>query len=173
LINDESINVNKTSVEDLVTSTAKELFSYVERWAQWNPDVCYLESQPLGQMARNVKTKTLSHIIQSLLIAKNIPVKFVSPKLKLCGIPQDGIKTYSQNKKFAVESVITLLKQKDQKWCEWFQQLKGKKDDLADALLQAYYGSLIKEKKPRSKTKRAKIDSHEKTEKILSVDLEM
>jgi hypothetical protein len=132
IIDDESVNVNKTSLEDLVTLTAEKFSKVVH---DWDCEVCYLELQPMGQMARNVKTKTLSHIFQSILLSKGIRVKFVSPKLKLQGLEAA---TYAANKKFAVDAAYKILGESS--WKSVLDDAK-KKDDLADAFMQGLFAA--------------------------------
>jgi hypothetical protein len=132
IIEDEALNVNKTSVEDLVKVSAANFGDVV---AKWSCEVAYLELQPLGQMARNVKTKTLSHIFQAMLLARGIRVEFVSPKLKLAGLDAGS---YGQNKKFAVDTAYKFVA--DSPWKETLDRAK-KKDDLADALVQGIYAA--------------------------------
>lgn len=175
IIADESINVNESTTDVLITKSAALLGSVVKKWSDWKPDIAYLENQPLGQMARNVKTKTLSHVMQALLIANGIPVQFVSPKKKLAGM--EAVSSYYDNKKFAVLATTNVLENCGlTKWLEWFQTLTGKRDDLADALLQGYHAGkaalvarLPKTRKPRTKRKR---DSHAEAQAavILEVD---
>ena len=148
----------------------------VDTWTTCHPDVVYLESQPLGQMARNVKTKTLSHVIQAFMQAREIRVEFVSPKKKLKGMGITG--SYGDNKKFAIEKSLSLLKECGQStWHEWFESKGGKKDDLADALLQGYYAAkdeLVKSSKPvktRAPRKKQKRDSHADTEAAVKSEL--
>jgi hypothetical protein len=97
-------------------------------------DLVLLESQPMGiAAARNLKTKVLSHILQSKLIEMGVEVVFRSPRLKLRDMPEQG--TYAQNKKYAVQETLRLIK-----GTEWEEYFVGhdKKDDLADCYLQAY-----------------------------------
>ena len=139
MICEDDLNINKTTLEDLITRASPCLSKLVDEWASWlGPDnaVVYLEAQPLGPMACNVKTKTLSHVLQALLLAKRIRVAFISPKLKLRGLCADA--TYTQNKAWAVKQVAELL---TPAWLTWFEARKHKKDDLADALLQGYIGA--------------------------------
>jgi hypothetical protein len=170
ILNDESMNVNETTTDILIAKSAPLLGSLVEKWAEWKPDIAFLETQPLGQMARNVKTKILSHIMQALLLARGISVQFVSPKKKLKDMENVG--SYSDNKKFAIEATIKVLEStKSTVWLENFKSLKGKRDDLADAFLQGYYAgqSALVAKAPKTKkirTKR-KRDSHSETLQVL------
>jgi hypothetical protein len=141
---DAAANVNSLTLEELVRRTVPSVWSTIKAWAKWpsgdqqRPDVAYLECQPLGQMARNVKTKTLSHIMQALLLAEGIPVAFVSPRKKLLGMATTG--SYADNKKFAIASCMRVLRDHSlHEWAARFDDLGGKRDDLADALLQGYY----------------------------------
>ena len=174
ILSDESINVNDSTTDVLITKSAKLLRELVLKWSLRKPDIAYLENQPLGQMARNVKTKTLSHVMQALLISYDIPVQFVSPKKKLQGM--EGVGSYSDNKKFAVAATVKLLENEKSDWLSWFQEVSGKKDDLADALLQGFHAgkSSIIAKQPKvkkSRTKR-KRDSHADASAVVFKDVE-
>lgn len=170
ILKDETINVNDTTTDILIAKSASALGCLVDRWAEWKPDIAFLETQPLGQMARNVKTKILSHIMQALLLAKGILVQFVSPKKKLKSM--DMVGTYSDNKKHAVEMTLKLLESHNLPlWLDKFKSLKGKRDDLADAFLQGYYAgkSALVVKGPKIKKERVKRkrDAHSDTLKSL------
>ena len=182
------ININTTCLEDLIQLTAKSVSNLIETFKNENPIIAYLESQPLGPMARNVKTKTLSHILQTLLIAKDIKVEFISPKKKLKGMNVDFTKSYTNNKKYAVEKVKEILGyeeeenlqtdlqteekttifKKHEQWIKKFMEY-SKKDDLADAFLQGLYSARELFIKPKKATKKgnagATKDNKEKTKK--------
>jgi hypothetical protein len=168
---DEEANVNQTSVEDLIRLTGKNLRDTVNAWIEFKPEKAFLETQPMGLMARNVKTKILSHVIQAFFLADGIPVQFISPKTKLKGMETSG--SYSENKKFAVIKTREILSQYNLKeWSEKYE-LSGKKDDLADAFLQGYYAVKMGDKKPKKTLlgKRKKRDAHQETEKIVGLEL--
>lgn len=189
VIVDEDINVNTSTLEVLIEKSSKHFGNLVSKWAEWNPTIAFLESQPLGQMARNMKTKTLSHILQALLLARGIQVKFVSPKKKLLGMEGEG--GYSENKKYSVEATCRILQKLElDVWYNWFHQKKGKRDDLADAFLQGYYAGkhflFEKDKahkkrnskanigdKDKPKTKKAKRNAHAETEDIVKSELDI
>ena len=170
------VNINKASLEDLVNNSAPSIQTTILDWCKWpnsdlKPEIAYLELQPLGQMARNVKTKTLSHIFQTLLLAHGIPVQFVSPKKKLAGA---DLNSYAGNKKFAVDSTEKIL---EGEWQEWFRSCKGKRDDLADAFLQGYYTakqSFVQKPKRESKAKqpRAKRACFTKAQESACLDID-
>jgi len=174
LLTNDDINVNTATMEDLVRQSAPLLASVIETWTSFKPDIVYLENQPLGMMARNVKTKTLSHIMQALLLAKGFTVKFVSPQRKLKGMVEAG--SYGDNKKFAIASCSKLLGECGlHAWKEKFEEKGGKKDDLADAFLQGYYAArndMKPAKVPKEKKTKKKRDSHQETEQVLQVELE-
>lgn len=181
LIADASVNVNEATTEDLVRLAMPALAVVVRRWAAAKPDVAYLESQPLGQMARNVKTKTLSHVLQALLLAEGIAVQFVSPKRKLLGMSREDPASYAGNKKFAIAASAKLLEDLGLgTWYAWFTGVGGKRDDLADALLQGYYAAkaalVTRGAKPRARvagpSKKRKRDAHAEAEAAVAGDLE-
>jgi hypothetical protein len=170
----DNVNVNDTSLDELIRLTVPAVANILEFWVKWpgqtdiKPTIAFLEQQPLGMQARNVKSKTLSHVIQGLLISKGIPVVFISPQKKLKYMEKTG--NYSDNKKFAVEETLRLLHSIDpndssNRWLQHFNSFK-KKDDLADSFLQGLYASkdyilaLIKEdaKQLRNSKKRVLLD---------------
>ena len=175
---DDTVNVNETSLDELIKITVPSLAKVIEEWSSWpsllgsfndKPDIVFLEQQPLGMQARNVKTKTLSHVIQSLLISKNIPVFFISPQKKLKFMSETSSSSYSANKKFAVEETVKILQHAGaSKWIDFLHSFK-KQDDLADCFLQGLYGgrdhlaTIEKEKFKEEKRKRklnAKLATH-------------
>lgn len=154
LLDNESIpNINKATLDDLIKIATPTINTVVEVWQSYEPSIIYLENQPLGPMARNTKTKTLSHIFQVLLLSKQLEVKFVSPTLKLRGMEKKKGSSYTENKKFAIESCKHLLQEDEtnQVWKDWFVSYAGKKDDLADAFLQGYFAYFNVKKKPTKK----------------------
>jgi len=112
-------------------------------------ELVFLEQQPLGTgeaAARNIKTKVLSHVLQALIIhelGSAIPIYFISPKKKLRHaslVLGHAPTSYSENKKAAKLLAPILLEQLgDDDTSKTFRKRKGKKDDLADAMLQAVY----------------------------------
>jgi hypothetical protein len=187
LLPNVEVNVNTASLEDLINLTSHKITELVSHWTSQKPFIAYLESQPLGQMARNVKTKTLSHILQTLLLSNNIKVEFISPKKKLKGMNVDLTKSYTNNKKYAVEKVKEILGayeedlqtdlqteekttifKKHEQWIKKFMEY-SKKDDLADAFLQGLYSARELFIKPKKATKKgnagASKDNKEKTKK--------
>ena len=172
---DESIqiNINDTSIEQLINICSQKLTQTIEQWSTHNLEIAYMESQPLGQMARNVKTKTLSHIMQCLLLGKGVKVEFISPKKKLKGMQQTG--SYYENKKFAVEKTRELLKDNLVNLTKLGEH--SKKDDLADCFLQGLYAAresfiIKKVRKTNTKVKKPKRDTHTKTQNSLIIDLD-
>jgi hypothetical protein len=129
---DDRVNVNKTSLEQLVHECTPLLRPILDSWK--HAKLVLLESQPMGiAAARNLKTKVLSHIIQSHLVEMGIPVVFRSPRLKLRDMPEQG--SYAQNKKYAVQETLRIIA--GTSWEPFFKS-NSKKDDLADCFLQAY-----------------------------------
>jgi hypothetical protein len=156
-------NINKATLDALIKDSALKIKDVVEEWSLLCPDIVYLENQPLGPMARNTKTKSLSHIFQAMLVCKGINVTFVSPSLKLRGMESKG--SYAENKKFAVASCASILEEcKQFEWKTWFLENKGKKDDLADAFLQGYHAS--KQQQEKSTTTKKKSNKKLKIEMV-------
>lgn len=142
-------NVNLTTIETLVNVATPKIFELVKTWKDSNPEIIFLEQQPMGIMSKNIKTKILSHIFQSLLVSQNLKVEFISPKRKLLGLAD---RNYAENKKFAITSTEdVLIKYGLTEDLDKFNSYKGKKDDLADCFLQGYYGVLYQNINKKSK----------------------
>lgn len=177
LLSDTLVNVNQTSLDELIRLTVPSVAKIMETWTKWPgqpslmPMVAFLEQQPLGMQARNVKSKTLSHVIQGLLIAHGIPVVFVSPQKKLKYMEQSG--SYSDNKKFAIVETERLLSSIDPNessnvWLKHFHSFK-KRDDLADSFLQGLYSSkdyLVTLAKEEAKACKLKVKQDEEPKRI-------
>jgi hypothetical protein len=142
---DHTVNVNKTSIEELVLPFTNCIVKHLDQWLA-DVDTVFIESQPMGR-TKNVKTKILSHILQSYIQQKKstLIVQFIHPSLKLKDMV--GPRTYRENKKFAIqkteELLGTQLRLNAAKCKELF--VHKKRDDLADAFLQGYYASFIRE----------------------------
>ena len=145
---DDSINVNATSLEFFIEPFTKLCLTIVDRLPLDEIDAVLIESQPMGHgrsfggtsmggSPRNLKTKVLSHILQSLLIQRGYStanIHFISPMLKLreCPIPYRE-RNYKDNKKWAIEKTLQLIGLAHD---ELF--IGSKRDDLADCFLQGY-----------------------------------
>jgi len=155
---DSSINVNKTSIENLTIPFTKEVQNVLHDWLEF-ATVVYIESQPMGR-TKNVKTKILSHILQILCYQENpdMEIHFVHPSLKLKEMI--GPREYKLNKKYAIEKTSELIE--DANLCvtrELCNELfVGKKrDDLADAFLQGYYAAcLVSDEKTKNSSSSSK-----------------
>jgi hypothetical protein len=147
---DENINVNATSLEFFVEPFTKLCVSIVQRLKDMDCiDAILIESQPMGHgrsfggtsmggSPRNLKTKVLSHILQSIFIQNGLnaeKIHFISPMLKLreCPTPYRE-RNYKDNKKWAIEKTLQLIEKTS--WNELF--VGSKRDDLADCFLQGY-----------------------------------
>lgn len=165
-IPDMDTNLNKVDIADCVPMFIAALRDHKDELTQ--VDVALLETQPVGRvfgantkLVSNVKTKVLSHILQAFLLEHNVPAKFVSSKLKL-GCVDKELETYKDKKQAAIELVSTILPSclgtdsDGKSWTEVWSKKKGKKDDLADCLLQGIIAGREKVKKPRAK--KAKVE---------------
>ena len=92
------------------------------------------------QMKANMKILTACTF--TYFYNKNIECKIYSPSHKLNCCPEistatklKGKKKYNFNKKKAIEHCVCLLSG-DEKWTEFFNNKRSKKDDLADCYLQ-------------------------------------
>ena len=109
------------------------------------PTAVLIEQQPGGKFV-NVSMKALSHVLQTFLYLKapHIPIHFVSARKKLqtADSHEKGTeqkKRYRSNKQFAKEAALELLQShvyNSDRALATFTG-RGKKDDLADSLLQA------------------------------------
>ena len=115
----------------------------------------FLEQQPVSRGGvSNIKTKVLSHICQSFFCALDIPVSFVSAKLKLSDMKEDA-ETYKERKKLAIKRTSEGMLVVGGEWRTWWEARHGKRDDLADAFLQGCMANVptVKVKRPRKKLK--------------------
>jgi len=109
------------------------------------PDKVLIETQPAGGAGRrsNTMMKVLSHVVQAFFYTRGVKkIQFVSPKRKLKGcIPCKELKSkerYAIHKQYAIDQCTERLATLEggAAWGEFFAKQK-KKDDLADAFLQA------------------------------------
>lgn len=151
------VNVNKTPLVNLVPYFYNLVKSSAKAWL-YNADgtprgiqKVFIENQPMGGRgaARNLKTKVLSHILQTVILdaVPESEIIFVNPSLKLKDMPKpaEGRTTYRENKKYAItktaqyvtDGVGDGLSCANPEECKaWYVDKKMKKDDLADAFLQ-------------------------------------
>lgn len=171
---DPSVNVNKTSIENLTIPFTKEVQKVLHDWLDF-ATIVYIESQPMGR-TKNVKTKILSHILQILCYQENpdIEIHFVHPSLKLKDMV--GPRDYKLNKKYAIEKTMELIQ--DPNVCLTMETcidlfVGQKKDDLADAFLQGYYAGCLasSEKRAINSTKSFKKRSTKKRKKCDNMDI--
>lgn len=148
---DGPTNVNEIRVEDVVPWMLAAFHKHKASMLGLHEspvERVFLEQQPLGTgqaAARNIKTKVLSHILQ-VLIVQELPgarIAFVSPRKKIrhaALVLGHAPETYNDNKKAAKLLAPRLLRALGApQLAEWFERARGKKDDLADALLQGVY----------------------------------
>jgi len=138
----EDVNVNTLSIENLIETCKEGIQTFVnnaiyefQKNNYENVEI-FIESQPMGPFTKNIKTKILSHLLQYLFSIHAYKINFISSKKKLKAVSMEKV-PYQKLKKMAVEHATELLQGE---WKEKFIHLKGKKDDLADCFLQAYYG---------------------------------
>jgi len=168
-------NLNKVDIADCVPMFVAALRAHRDELTQI--DVALLETQPVGRvfggtntkLVSNVKTKVLSHILQAFLLEHGVPViKFVSAKLKLSwdkSLPSAEAEaeateapSYRDKKQAAIQLVTRIgpllgTDLNSRPWSEIWSSTKGKKDDLADCLLQGIVAGRekIRVSKPRAK----------------------
>lgn len=140
-----------TSCKKLGISDLNRLLLARLRQIEWvkTPTVVAIENQPVGFHARsNTKMKVLSHCIEAYFLTALDPppdVRFISPKCKFRFSPEAEVKAaaaikksserYRHHKRMACEACRSRLLG-DPRWLAFFDSHKGKKDDLADCMLQ-------------------------------------
>lgn len=144
-------NVNLVRVEELVPWLQTGFTQHKRRMlflGEQPVERVYLEQQPVGTgeaATRNIKTKVLSHVLQALILQElpGTQIEFVSPRKKLrhaAHVLGKAPETYADNKRAA--KLLTPRALRSLGGAEHaleFEKRKGKKDDLADAFLQAVY----------------------------------
>lgn len=140
--------------------------------SEWPAEV-YIEQQPARL---NNKMQVVSHCLQLFLAlefrrranGREVPrIEFVEPDLKLQEADFSDYyssgrlsrdRKYTLNKKHAREFVPRLLRESgESRYADWFEGQGGKRDDLADACLMAYYRArdVLLGRRPPPKAKRA------------------
>jgi len=153
------VNLNKTDIAQCVPWFITTIRKYFDE-ITCGVDYAVLEAQPTSRMIvggkciSNVKTKVLSHILQALLLDKNIPVFFASPALKLKDAAMIDPSNYRDHKKASCVITDGASLVIGGICYEIWSKKKGKKDDMADSFLQGIY---YKEKKKVQKRKREPI----------------
>ena len=181
-ISSDDVNINDLDVAKLVPWFTAVLTKYTAQLTD-GIDIALLEAQPTGRFmggktVSNIKTKVLSHILQSFLLDHGVKiVQFISPKTKLKHAQHlmEDVNDYREHKKAARTLTLLCLDQLERDhaspWKAWYVTKKGKKDDLADAFLQGVCAALPKPKKAR---KRKSVDPEappKKTAKKLKMDV--
>jgi hypothetical protein len=124
-------SVKRATIARACTDLFKALDSYGVGGRGWGDvAVVLIERQP----PRNTKTKVLSHCLQMYAMQRGVRVEFCSAKLKLKSVGRSSKYSYTDRKKKAVELASRYLI-----GTPFYTQFAGmrKKDDAADALLQA------------------------------------
>ena len=159
-------NVNTLRVEDLVPWLVRSFEAIKERMLFTDNHAVehvFLEQQPLGTgeaAARNIKTKVLSHLLQACILRElpGVAITFVSPRKKLRHAQVAlgrAPETYADNKRAAKLLTPLVLRQLGAAAAALdFERRKGKKDDLADALLQGLYAAEDWAEEERKRIKR-------------------
>ena len=160
IIDWESINIleyndchSKTVTIEKLTQFMLNFFSSMSLI----PDKVMIESQPAGFHRRaNLKTKILSHVIQSFYYMKGIPCAFICPKhkIKICEPIPDSIKgknRYNATKQSAVNACLQYVH--DDVNRSKFESI-SKQDDMADSYLQLLVVLALEELKIQKKIRK-------------------
>lgn len=136
----------KVPLEKLTRFLVRYLEKRLSRFKDLSPDCIAIEQQPSSRFCPNIKTKVLSHVIQSFFVSnfQDAVIRFVNPKAPKKLIKgADAIKKekkmsvrYRLHKKLAIMETMRLLQ--DSAWLKFFETNK-KKDDLADSYIQALF----------------------------------
>lgn len=105
-----------------------------------------VEQQPVARMpVSNTLCKCLSHVLQAFFFQRGARVRFCSPKRKLTVASVDDAAAparekakdrYARHKRAAIDETRRRIAADDDRWRAYFEGV-AKKDDLADAYLQA------------------------------------
>jgi hypothetical protein len=171
------VNLNEIDIAKVVPWFTAVLRKYREELT-CGVELALIEAQPTGRFVpgasktiSNVKTKVLSHILQSFLLDHGVSdVRFISPKVKLKDAKHlmDDPSDYRQHKKAARTLTDTCVAVIDantpaSSWQTWWTDRTGKRDDLADALLQGICAKLKTPQKPKTvkapKKKKGKVEA--------------
>lgn len=159
---EEEINLNKTDIATCVPWFVATIHKYLDEMTD-GVELAVLEAQPTsrvfsagGKAISNVRTKVLSHILQAILLEKNIPVQFVSPSVKLRDAKclMADVHDYKEHKKAAIVLTTKAVETIGGICEEIWKHKKGKKDDLADCLLQGICFKIKKIKTTKSKKRK-------------------
>ena len=152
----EVITISK---DNIVKSLKKELNKFIKE--DDNVEVVVIEKQP----SRNVKMRTIEGMIEMYFEMRGIKSIKYSAKYKLSkqNMNMKGKHNYRERKRLSIEVVKKILEEEKspeetKRWESYYKSSK-KKDDLADALLQAM--SYLKEEIPQ-------LDGGERDTKIVS-----
>lgn len=127
------MNVNKASIETLVDLFVDRLEPKLDYLLK-HVSIVYIEQQPMGIRAMNMKTKVLSHVLQAMLRSRHMPYEFVSPKLKLNSNAETV--SYAANKKTAIRRAEELFDPYGRSLYDDMKAKKMKLDDVCDAFVQ-------------------------------------
>lgn len=119
-------------------------------------DICVIEKQP----PKNPTMTRIQHYLEMYCALRGVPAKVQDARMKLAGVYDKDLSTYTKRKKAAVEKVREFLQASEQeaRFKELFAAQK-KKDDLADAFLHAlrYADTLEKPSTGEKKTDEPRI----------------
>lgn len=156
----EEINLNQVDISCCIPWFVTTIKKYWEEMTE-GVNHCVLEAQPTsrfmqgGRCISNIRTKVLSHVLQAMLLEKEIPVQFVSPSVKLKDAKEfmEDHTEYREHKKAAVKLTSLAFDTIQGTFQTFWEEKKGKKDDLADCFLQGVCFKMRKASNPRKKRK--------------------
>jgi hypothetical protein len=167
---EEEVNLNKTDVSACVPWFVTTIEHFWEELTS-GVELAVLEAQPTARVmshgercVSNIRTKVLSHVLQAMLLKAKIPVQFVSPSVKLKDAKDlmADAKDYREHKKAAIILTNRAVESLDATAQTLWADAKGKRDDMADALLQGVCFAVKRVKTTRApKRKRAAVSDME------------
>lgn len=155
----EEVNLNKTDVAACVPWFVCAVRKHLREMTE-GVEHAVLEAQPTsrvftsgGRCISNIRTKVLSHVLQALLLDLHISVQFVNPAMKLKDAQHlmENPTEYRDHKKAAIALCSSACAVIGDFAHELWSTRKGKRDDLADALLQGICFKLTKSRKQKRK----------------------
>jgi hypothetical protein len=125
-----------------------------DTWAL-QADKVLIEKQP----DKNKVMKSVEHFINAYYLCSNLDVQLWDARHKIPDVVGPGKEMYRKRKSTSVNRTLDFIKENSPEWTEWFSK-QTKKDDLADALMQAlsYKVEIPKETQKKPKPRKPTIN---------------
>jgi len=165
ILRSNGVTAKSVSIETMTKCTVAFLNRHATTFDDFKPTLVAIEQQPAMGRCPNVRMKVMSHVVQAWFFQRDpsLHIMFCNPKRKLKSLSAGGGEgackkrkrsTYRANKKWAVEEARRQLieNREDPTWLSYFDELP-KKDDAADAYLQALWSVVEHVRKRRKRHK--------------------